>query len=735
MSTSTMITQNPPINSLFAPRTTNTSTPSATPIPRIRPYKDFLTAALHRRFVRAAGITFTICWLYSFIFSTSGSLIWSWFPLGPAGIRALLLFAPCLAVFIVRVANMHVATTSGGLTQVLRKPGTTLHTVGWYVWSAWFYGEIFIWTRGSSGSIELGWVDPGRSGYERPRMNENPIFLRCLFVLMGLGQASLHLSRDYDAIDLSEEHGLSRRRNALLSYLGVQDQTLDKLPRSARVLVENSGLIADRAFKLVFCGTVMAHSPFYFIVVRRMAWRWTYAIGRTIFRELPPTSPPTGLVNLVRLAWQAFYSSLLLVAIWEVSNTIFDITVPQPPTKKGEPLTSEIKDARGAVVHRSADPNGSLLNGLKAKREIPKAFAFWELSLISKDFEARRRSIYTDVDRRDGSTWTQICQVCLSEIRAIKERITEANRPALSSAQQKEQELRRQQHEHLIGQEVEEQQIVGLRKIADRPVVNDAAVFARGSNGSPFAVSNLARSIGQSPGSDAALPVARKALQWSADRALSRADQERLAKFGTGDGFIAQQSQGYILQFLRSPPGEPFRKTFDRQVAGVILGSGPATNKRNIIYASEALTQLVMCSLVEDSYGSVAKDVPEIVRTLTEVIDAIEKYVGHEAKAHWTDVNLREEARWQVATEAAEVLQVLRSGLERIVLAFGEYAGSIGLSKKEVREAREAAVGSRGGAGALPASKEKAAIGAGERSREVERRPEMEETASRRRRN
>jgi nucleoporin NDC1 len=140
----------------------------------------------------------------------------------------------------------------------------------------------------------------------------------------------------------------------------------------------------------------------------------------------------------------------------------------------------------------------------------------------------------------------------------------------------------------------------------------------------------------------------------------------------------------------------------------------------------------VLSSLVEDTYGSVQKDVAGIVRTLTDVVASIEKFVGHEAKPHWTDVTFREKSRWQVAKEATEVLQALRSGLERIVLAFGEYADSIGLSRKEVREAREAAAGSRA---ALPAPPERSAIGAGPGGREVERRPEMEEARTRRKRN
>ena len=35
------------------------------------------------------------------------TVIWSWFPLGPAGIRTLLLFISALAVFVLRVAQLH----------------------------------------------------------------------------------------------------------------------------------------------------------------------------------------------------------------------------------------------------------------------------------------------------------------------------------------------------------------------------------------------------------------------------------------------------------------------------------------------------------------------------------------------------------------------------------------------------------------------------------------------------
>lgn len=39
-------------------------------------------------------------------------VLWSWFPLGPAGIRTLLLFISALSVFVLRVAQLHLGEFS-----------------------------------------------------------------------------------------------------------------------------------------------------------------------------------------------------------------------------------------------------------------------------------------------------------------------------------------------------------------------------------------------------------------------------------------------------------------------------------------------------------------------------------------------------------------------------------------------------------------------------------------------
>lgn len=61
----------------------------------------------------------------------------------------------------------------------------------------------------------------------------------------------------------------------------------------------------------------------------------------------------------------------------------------------------------------------------------------------------------------------------------------------------------------------------------------------------------------------------------------------------------------------------------------------------------------------------------------------------HVLEPSWTDVDF-DPRRSRRVEEVDEVLKELRDSLEGMLLAFGEYAGSLGLSRRELREAKEA---------------------------------------------
>ncbi|KAF2166978.1 hypothetical protein M409DRAFT_66487 [Zasmidium cellare ATCC 36951] len=724
-----MATQTTTTKSIFA-GSAGTNIQSAplrtTPQPRIRGYKDFLTPALHRRFTQAAGSVLLLCLVDSTLLSTSSSYLWRWFPFGPAGIRALLLFIPCLAVFIVRVASMHIGKrTANSRAETIYAQlfsGRALHTLIWYIFSAWWFGEVYIWNSRDSAALMM--VDPGRP-YERPELNENPIFIRSSFLVLGVLRCGWHLLADYDrvAIPTGKEEE-EPKPNFITSTLGIQPATIAWLPRPFGALLERIGIMANTCGQTVAIGW-LANMILYFLVFRYPAWRWTYSFVSPFFSQMQPSTRPRGFTHAPTVVWQSVSSAFMLCILWEYSNTVFDSFVTQAPTKKGEPLTSEIKDARGVILHKSADPNGSLLNGLNAKKEVNKAFALWELYLICTRYDKRRKTIYTEVDRKDGSTWSKVCEYTLKEATSIRDRIKAATDPGEYKSKQAELAAQNEQKKDLIPVE---RQHLGLRKIADQGVQNDADVFVKRKGDFVHQVGELAKSVGQSPGSD----PAKMAWDWSKKNVLT---QDQLKHLQETPEQIRQASNGYLSNMLRTPAGEPFRLTFARRASVVILGT-PTSGKTNVIHAIKSLSRLAVCSLKEDDYGSVQRDVARIIRTLTETIQLIENFVGT-VEPHWTDVSYFEKERYaqvkrlqaeacereaktkerehrraeadalkndavtlkrQAASllvsrrnigEAQEVLDALKGSLEEIMLAFAEYAGTLGLSKKEVREARE----------------------------------------------
>ncbi|KAK5171229.1 uncharacterized protein LTR77_004373 [Saxophila tyrrhenica] len=650
MATTQTATFNP--GNVFAPRsTTATNAPSA-PSKRVRPYRDFLTPALHRRFSYAAALVFAVCYIESILMHSPG-LLWIWNPISATGIRAVLLFLSCLAVFIVRVANLHCGElitsfpASSIYTNILRWKG--LHTLGWYLYSAFFFGEVYIWSREKT--AHLGWVDEGREG-EWSLVNENPIFLRALFYCLAVAQTAVHLSKDYDRVPMSASKKTAPTQT---------QQPASVVPASINELRDYLPTILTRTARLVLPGLAFT-IPLYFVFLRSLIWPYFYASAHTLFSRLATQTRPTGLSHMPWLVWQCCTSSGMLVLLWELSSAAFTIYVAQPPLGKTEtePLTGLV-----ATGEKSKDPNESLISGLSSKKETPKAFAFWELSVICAQFDIRRKTIYAEVDRAGGSTWTQISKLCLDEITAVQARIKDAQAPAQATASSTQQPAPQQL------------QNFGLPRIADRTVQN-GDVWTKPSTDLVHTVGKMAKSVGQHPGNDSPLaPRARQAIEWSTDHMLNKDAQARLN--------IRQNAPGWITELLKSPIGEPFRSTFANQVKGVIFGT-PYSKRITIMHASHALSTLCSCSLKEDDYGQVAKSVALIIRTYVETIKAIETFVQSTAPDR-TDVYFTDSDRKVVEVE--ELVGALKQGLEEVVLVFGEYASSVGVTKKELREAKD----------------------------------------------
>lgn len=558
----------------------------------------------------------------------------------------MLLFISCLTIFILRVAQSHVGrrTTASPFDTFLRYmfSRSTIQTFTWYMVSAFLYCEVYIFA--TSKRANLAWVDPGRS-YERPRLNERPVIFRSLFLLVALSQAALHIYQDQDRLLLPE-----KRENQ--STTDEQSKTATQpapiLQRVQKVAVP----ILQRALTLTILVTFLG--PFvYFLFMRRSAWSIAHSIGKMFF-TLHKSSKPSGLTGVVPLAGRFFISSTLLVMLWEASNQAFTTFASEEPLKKGQPLTTDSKD-----------PNGSLIAGLKAKKELPRAMAFWELSLITERFEERRKTIYQDSDRPNGSTWFHISGQCLAEINNINDAIRRTLQPPAPQAVQQEQQPQPKQR---IVQPLREKNVFNA---PPRPSSARDAI----TNG----VGSVAKSIGSSPGQNPMSRNAQKMIDYGANKILTPEQQQNLNKTG-----LAQRINQYVMRFLRSPLGVLFRRPFRRRVNAIVFGT-PYSQASNLHHAIRSLSKLVVSSLREDNIGEVQKDVRQIIQVFTTTIQNIQALV-QALPPHWTDVDFNK----REVPEVDELVAELRNGLEQIVISFGEYADALGLSRTELRAAKEA---------------------------------------------
>lgn len=411
-----------------------------------------------------------------------------------------------------------------------------------------------------------------------------------------------------------------------------------------------------RELSLVITTTIVG-PLIYFLFLRSIAWTMALKIGRSMF-TLSKQVKPSGLTDIttlmVRFAWSAF----LLAVIWEVSNQAFTIFTAKEPLKKDQPLTTDSKD-----------PNGSLINGLKAKKEIPRSVAFWELNTISARFPERRATIYQDIERRGGSTWSHISNICLAEIQSISQRIQDCQQP-LSAATQVNSP----------------QQTLSLPKIS-QPLKNDNIFGASPPPTSTLelvqgGVDALAKHYGNSPAApNPVVARGQKLLEYGGNSLLGDEKRQQLSRSN-----LTTQASGYLGDVLRSPFGMPFRRPMSRQLKAVIFGV-PCSNANLIMNAVQSLCTLVVGSLKEDRLGQVQKDIAMIVRVLVKTIDNVQTFL-QTLPPHWTDVEFNGDRH---IPDIEELLAVMRTGLADILINFGEYAGQLGLTPTEVRLAKQVA--------------------------------------------
>ena len=249
-------------------------------------------------------------------------------------------------IFILRVAQLHVGyRTSNSAYQTFMRYAPrfqTIQTAGWYLFSAYLFSEIYIWS--ASKDADLNRIKKIRNT-ERPTLNERPIYLTCFLYFLAIVQTGVHLCYDYDRIDMPITKTTPQGSSVNDAIHSPEKKLWAKMP----------ALAMSAMYRTVVMAIV---SPFiYSVTVRNFAWGFTRSFAK-YFWSLPksnalPTIRPFHWGLLLRTVSAGF----LLTMLWEVGNAAFSLYVAQEPLKNERPITYE-----------SRDPNGSLLTGLKGKK-------------------------------------------------------------------------------------------------------------------------------------------------------------------------------------------------------------------------------------------------------------------------------------------------------------------------------------------------------------------------------
>ncbi|KAH8697221.1 putative nuclear envelope protein [Talaromyces proteolyticus] len=640
-----------------------------------RPYRRILTSALHRRFVHASALSLLVNYVVAFAIGTKTSLLWSWFPLGACGLRALLLFIATLAVFFVRVAQMHTGprtTTSPLATFRHIFPVHVAQTFTWYIFSAWWFSEVYMWS--APHDADLGWIKPGGLT-ERITLNERSIYLHTYHIMLAIMQATLHLYCDYDRL--------------IIPITKHTPESKDKRPHPmdsvTKRLQRGTFKCIAEAFRKALIVTVAG--PFiYVIFLRRSAWSFSLFFAK-LFWNFPRTAAdPPGIMppDFYNLFVRQIVSGASLVFLWQTANLFFTVFITKEPLKRGQPLTTGTKD-----------PTGSLINGLKAKKDFVKSYAFWELSFISQEYPDRRKAIFGDIDREGGSAWKQVLEACVENINGISSRINHYKNPPSAAGAK--------------APNVPHPQLQTLPQITEAPKKDN--IFAPSPKTSGFSESFgvRAKSYGQSADwTPAARAKVRETLGQASNVILSPERKKQILgtseplKLLTGPSTSSQPSFGFssipfITQFLRTPIGRPLRQTYAQRLCGIVFGT-PTGQISSIADAIESVTQLLMASLVEDTLGQVQGDVTRIIGLFTDTITTLEAFIRDGGlDIHWTDVTFpssrtpETQAKARLVPDVDIMLSILKTSLAELLGAFEKYHREVGLKSNNIRLARAAA--------------------------------------------
>ncbi|KIV88893.1 hypothetical protein PV10_08524 [Exophiala mesophila] len=591
----------------------------ATPTPPSpRSYRRYLTSALHTRFVHAALFSFGIALHNVFWIGGERDLIWSWLPVGPAGIKALVFSLSSFLIFVLQIATLAIGSqTTASHFSTFRKNSLSfaaVQTYGWYLASAWWFSEAYIWS-----SPDLSWVTKNHHG-PLDRLNERPIFFRFYASVLALCAATLHLYQHRSTLHFP------------ISKLPSTPKA-DEYHKSTHVLDPVQSQIWRKVipFTLESASVVAVSlilSPFiYNYFFRGLFWSGHLFFAKLYFNISRADETYSGYPPLGKFLLHSGGAGFLLMMTWQLSTFLFLTSMAQEPTKSGYPLSRSSKD-----------PNGTLLSGLKAKRDVVKTFAYWELAIIAQKHKDRRQAIFEDIERPTGPMWTQMQQPGLRILQNIVTRIDDSLRTAAAA----QTPARAGTLPRIVGE-------------ASAP-----SIYAPTPRASlrEYLVSNTLRDFGSSQ------KPFRPPVKEIAD--------------AVGKSSFSALLRQWLFEPSSSCIAWLFSSTRAAKINALVLGT-PNGNAALLVDIIESITKMLVASLGEDTYGRATPTVPETVTVFTKTLTAIEDLMS--VNQGYTEGEIE---------EVEIVVQRLRGGLRELLAAFQLYLIDVGLGIAELNQAKRA---------------------------------------------
>lgn len=179
---------------------------------------------------------------------------------------------------------------------------------------------------------------------DRPQINERSILFRTQFLVLAFIQSMYHIAYSVDEVKIPLKKTITpSTASAIKSISNV-------LPRAVTLSVIKPTI----AVVLGWIG--------YYNIYRYVLWNWAFNTFK-FTHDFPRNSAPrrSGVQAVINLEGKFLYHAFLLTFIWEATNYVFTEFIATPPLKKEAPITADSKD-----------PNGTLLLGLRTRRQSVK---------------------------------------------------------------------------------------------------------------------------------------------------------------------------------------------------------------------------------------------------------------------------------------------------------------------------------------------------------------------------